>query len=78
MTSPDEGFCDAPSKTNPRARGQTVRPPRSVQRMKQLCVSLEPDCMIEINIAARAEGVTRSEWVRTVIWDRLAGDEHDA
>lgn len=49
------------------------KPPRSVQRMKQLCVSLEPDTMTEIDALAKARGLTRSEWVRVTIWDRMYG-----
>lgn len=51
----------------------TKKPPRSVQRMKQLCVSLEPDTMGEIDVLAKARGLTRSEWVRVTIWDRMYG-----
>lgn len=41
-----------------------TKPPRPVQRQKQLCVSMDRDTMREVDEAARAEGVTRSEWVR--------------
>lgn len=51
----------------------TRKPPRSVQRMKQLCVSLEPDTMTEIDVIAKAAGLGRSEWVRVTIWDRMYG-----
>lgn len=40
------------------------KPPRSVQRMKQLCVALDPETMVEIDKAAKAAKLTRSEWVR--------------
>lgn len=43
------------------------KPPRSVQRMKQLCVALDPDTMREVNEAAKRAGITRSQWTRLVI-----------
>lgn len=50
------------------------KPPRPVQRRKQLCVSLEPVTMREINEAAQRAGVTRSEWVRIALEAQLLED----
>jgi len=55
-------------------RAKRVRPPRSVQRQKQLCVSMDRDTLREIDDAATAERLTRSEWVRQRLEWALMGD----
>lgn len=45
--------------------------------MKQLCVSLDAETLAEIDTAAKAKGLTRSEWVRERLeWALL--DDTDA
>ncbi len=48
----------------PKSKGRRKHPPRAVQRAKQLCVSMDRDTLREIDAAAHAENLTRSEWVR--------------
>lgn len=45
-------------------RARTETSPWNARRQKQLCVTLDPDTLREIDAAAKADGVTRSEWVR--------------
>lgn len=45
-------------------RARTETSPWNVRRQKQLCVTLDPDTLREIDTAAKADGLTRSEWVR--------------
>ncbi len=45
---------------NPR----TDTSPWNARRQKQLCVTLDPDTLAEIDVSAKAEKITRSEWVR--------------
>lgn len=33
-------------------------------RMRQMCVTMDRETMAEIDASAKAEGLTRSEWVR--------------
>ena len=58
---------------NPR----TETSPWNGRRQKQLCVTLDPDTLREIDEAAKAEKLTRSEWVRQRIeWALMeAGDD---
>lgn len=45
-------------------RARTETSPWNGRRQKQLCVTLDPDTLKEIDQAASKERVTRSEWVR--------------
>lgn len=45
-------------------RPRTETSPWNHRRVKQLCVTLDPDTMAEINREAERHGLTRSEWVR--------------
>lgn len=55
-------------------QAKRIRPPRAVQRQKQLCVSMDRDTLREIDDAATAERLTRSEWVRQRLEWALMGD----
>ena len=37
------------------------KPPRAVQRLKQLCVTLDRETTAEIDAVAKSEGLTRSQ-----------------
>lgn len=67
-------------------RARTATSPWNGRRQKQLCVTLDPDTLAELDQAAKAQKTTRSEVVRDFIeWglmtppatpaqgDRLAG-----
>lgn len=43
------------------------KPPRAVQRLKQLCVTLDRETTAEIDKVAKSEGLTRSQIVREFI-----------
>mgnify|MGYP003488867851 FL=1 len=43
------------------------KPPRAVQRLKQLCVTLDRETTAEIDAVAKSEGLTRSQIVREFI-----------
>jgi len=45
-------------------RARTPTSPWNGRRQKQLCVTLDPDTLAEIDRAAARERITRSEWVR--------------
>ena len=43
------------------------KPPRAVQRLKQLCVTLDRETTAEIDKVAKSEGLTHSQIVREFI-----------
>ena len=45
-------------------RARTETSPWNGRRQKQLCVTLDPETLREIDLAAGAVGLNRSEWVR--------------
>lgn len=57
-------------------RARTETSPWNGRRQKQLCVTFDPDTLREIDEAAKAERVTRSEWVRRRIeWSLMEQSE---
>ena len=56
-------------------RARTETSPWNSRRLKQLCVALDPETLKEIDQAAKAEGLTRSEWVRLRLEWALMGDD---
>ena len=56
-------------------RARTETSPWNTRRQKQLCVTLDPDTLREIDAAAKAENLTRSEWVRLRLEWALMGDD---
>lgn len=59
-------------------RVRTETSPWNARRLKQLCVALDPETLREIDAAAKAESVTRSEWVRLRIEWSLMENDNDA
>lgn len=57
-------------------RARTDTSPWNGRRQKQLCVTLDPDTLREIDQAASKERLTRSEWVRQRLEWSLE-DSHD-
>lgn len=56
-------------------RARTETSPWNGRRLKQLCVALDPETLKEIDQAAKAESLTRSEWVRLRLEWALMGDD---
>lgn len=59
-------------------RARTETSPWNGRRCKQLCVTIEPETMAEIDTAARRLGLTRSEWVRERLTWALMDTEEKA
>jgi predicted DNA-binding protein len=57
-------------------RPRTETSPWNGRRVKQLCVTIDPETMAEINQAAERDGLTRSEWVRERLeWALMEADD---